>query len=133
MPKAILAQLHESKIGMPRFVIQKHEKQGELTHWDLMLEKGDYLKTFRLDKPPEEAQKEDAIAIPIMNHDKRFLCYEGPVNKGLGKVQIADCGDYTTQAESPFEWRLILKGKILWGQFLLEKTREGTWNFSAVV
>ncbi len=36
----------------PKFVIQKHIK-GRDVHWDLMLQVGETLETYRLELPPE--------------------------------------------------------------------------------
>ena len=37
-----------------RFVVQEHTTPDGV-HWDLMLEKGDVLTTFRLEQPPQAA------------------------------------------------------------------------------
>ncbi|MFC1764631.1 DNA polymerase ligase N-terminal domain-containing protein [Planctomycetota bacterium] len=104
---------------MPKFVIQQHKKQGEPVHWDLMLEEGDSLKTYRLDKPPEKLMTETATATPIFDHEKRFLTYEGPVNKGLGQVQIEERGTYQTRSKTEHIWHMTLQGDILQGRFTI--------------
>ena len=117
---------------MPAFVIQRHEKQGEPVHWDLMLEHGDRLKTFRLDRPPERLVGACVAATPIFDHEKRFLTYEGPVNQGRGRVTIAEKGEYETLARSSDRWRLQLRGHILLGTFILEKREDGLWEFGHI-
>ena len=73
-----------------RFVIQKHT-QGKNIHWDFMLESGEALQTYRLDKAPEEVLHQTANAVRIFNHPLKFLTYQGPVNKGRGsEVEVED-------------------------------------------
>jgi hypothetical protein len=118
---------------MPRFVIQEHKKQDEETHWDLMLEQGDVLKTFRLNLHPESIKGKPALAIPISDHDKRFLSYEGPVNQGLGSVQLVEQGSYSTLLQNDSTWRLSLSGTLLKGVFEIVQTQEGPWQFQQVL
>jgi len=117
---------------MPAFVIQRHEKQGEPMHWDLMLEQGDRLKTFRLDQPPQRLMAASVTATPIVDHEKRFLTYEGPVNRGLGQVTIADRGEYETIDRSTTRWQLQLRGDILLGTYILKKTEGELWEFGHI-
>ncbi len=114
---------------MPRFVIQEHQRQGEETHWDLMLEQGDILKTYRLDVPPEHILDGPALAAPIAAHDKRFLAYEGPVNQGLGTVLILEQGTYRTLSQDDSTWRLFLDGTLLKGAFEIAQYQDGPWRF----
>ena len=104
---------------MPKFVIHQHQKQDEPTHWDLMLEQDEVLTTYRLDLPPRDILCQPATATPIVDHDKRFLTYEGPVNRGLGQVCIVDSGTYEMQPLPESHVILTLKGKILKGNFEL--------------
>ncbi|MBP8303989.1 MAG: hypothetical protein KBE04_07680 [Phycisphaerae bacterium] len=114
---------------MPRFVIQQHDRQGEPRHWDLMLEhEGGALKTFRLDLPPAELLERAAKAVPISDHPVRFLTYEGPVNKGLGRVQIADRGTYQTLDQGEEAWDLELQGQTLKGGLRLTRSCAGVWE-----
>ena len=111
--------------GLKKFVIQRHERQneplrqaqGRSTHWDLMLETGDFLETYRIVKPPEQWGSEPIEAVRIFDHPLKFLTYEGPVNKGKGNVKIADHGTYGIVTKS--ESRLIINfdGIILKGEF----------------
>ncbi len=114
---------------MPAFVIQRHEKQDEPIHWDLMLEQGEGLKTFRLDQPPERLTTEPGTAIPICDHDRRFLTYEGSVNQGLGRVTLVDSGEYETIGQTARRWMISLRGRILRGRFTIEESEDKTWVF----
>ena len=72
-----------------RFVVQEHETPKGI-HWDLMLEQGDILMTFRLEETPQEANRHPIQAVKIFDHPLRFLSYEGPVQQGTGRVRIID-------------------------------------------
>ncbi len=74
-----------------RFVVQEHATPDGV-HWDLMLEKGEVLTTFRLEQPPKAVSTSTVRATKIFDHPLRFLTYEGPVQKGTGKVRIVDRG-----------------------------------------
>jgi hypothetical protein len=117
---------------MPRFVIQEHQRQGEETHWDLMLEQGNSLKTFRLNLPPQDIQASPGLAVPIADHKRRFLTYEGPVNQGQGSVRIVEQGHYTTQSQSVSNWSLSLDGTLLRGTFKIAQLENGTWQFQPI-
>jgi hypothetical protein len=112
-----------------KFVIQEHTKSNQPPHWDLMLETGDVLQTWRLDTEPK---KEEYLtsAIRISDHDKKFLTYEGPVNKGLGSIHILDTGTFETLEEAENRILLSLKGNILCGTFAFRHSERDLWVFS---
>jgi hypothetical protein len=101
-----------------KFVIQRHEREGEPVHWDLMLERGDYLKTYRVSIPPEEWGNKGVEAVKIFDHSLRFLTYEGSVNKGKGDVKIADSGTYQFLFQDENKLRVEFAGTILKGEFI---------------
>src|SRR5947209_8228766 len=78
---------------MPRFVILEHDHPT--LHWDLMLETGPVLKTWRLGKPPELAGERIEM-MPIGDHRLFYLDYEGHVSGGRGTVRRWDRGEYET-------------------------------------
>ncbi|MCX5633795.1 MAG: hypothetical protein NTW93_09015 [Phycisphaerae bacterium] len=110
-------------VNKTRFVIHKHTQEGQ-THWDLMIEQGDILKTWRLETPPEKLATEKTKATPIFDHDKKFLTYQGPVNNGKGTVEIVDSGEYELVSESNCCIELIFNGRISKGRFRLSDTAE---------
>jgi DNA ligase D-like protein (predicted 3'-phosphoesterase) len=111
-----------------KFVIQEHSS-GQNIHWDFMLQIGDVLQTYRLDKSPQELANISANAIKIFDHPLKFLTYEGPVNKGRGRVSIADSGTYRILNQSDDCIELDLKGKILKGSFTLSRVEGDNWQF----
>ena len=111
-----------------RFVIQEHRRDDDV-HWDLMLEAGDVLLTWRLDIPPAQITVHPGEAVRISDHPLRFLTYQGPVNKGKGMVKIADKGTYKTENETVSNLEIFLSGRILRGRFRLYKADSNSWRF----
>ncbi len=112
-----------------RFVIQEHTTPDGV-HWDLMLEEGEVLTTFRLEQPPEAVATGTVQATKIFDHPLRFLTYEGPVQKGTGKVRIVERGTCDVLAEED-AIALTLDGTILRGDFTLTRAEETSWQFAA--
>jgi hypothetical protein len=101
-----------------KFVVQRHERQNQPTHWDLMLEAGVFLETYRIGKPPEQWGSEPIEAVRIFDHPLKFLTYEGGVNKGKGSVKIADQGTYRVVSQNENQLILEFTGVILKGEFI---------------
>ena len=101
-----------------KFVIQRHERQGEAVHWDLMLEKKGILETYRVNVPPEEWGNRQVAAAKIFDHPLKFLTYEGPVNKGKGSVSITDSGTYLPLTHSQNHLKLELSGEVMKDEFI---------------
>jgi hypothetical protein len=112
-----------------KFVIQRHST-GSDVHWDFMLESGDVLQTYRLDKSPQQLIDNPAGAVKIFDHPLKFLTYEGPVNNGRGEVSIADSGTYKITRQSSDQIELILTGKALSGKFILTHIEADNWRFA---
>ena len=111
------------------YVIQEHRCQGQTPHWDFMLEQGRVLKTFRLDLSPDQiVLGRRCTAVPIFDHDKRFLTYEGSVQQGLGRIRIVDRGTYEGALRPGGPWDLSLKGDVLNGPFRLTALDGGVWS-----
>jgi len=113
-----------------RFVIHKHTREGQV-HWDLMIEFGDKLKTWRLENPPEKLATETTKATPIFDHDKKFLTYQCPVNNGKGTVEIVDEGNCTIELTAEINMKINFQGKILGEVFRLFQ-QENNWFFELV-
>lgn len=111
-----------------KFVIQKHTK-ARAVHWDLMLETGDVLQTYRIELPPQELYNQRTTAIRIFDHPLKFLTYEGSLSEGKGLVQIADSGTYQLLNEKQDRRRMQLEGKILHGKFALRHIEGDRWEF----
>ncbi len=112
-----------------KFVIQKHSRADNV-HWDLMLESGEMLETYRLEAPPEKLSAQKNPAVKIFDHPLKFLTYEGSVNNGKGGVEIADSGTYQLLSEAENLREMQICGKILKGKFILTHIKKDLWEFT---
>jgi hypothetical protein len=111
------------------YVILKHTAPGDI-HWDFMLETGDHLSTWRVSIPPNKLCCTCADAEKIFDHSKKFLTYQGPVNKGKGNVIIEDEGIYSIIRENEDELQIKIKANILNGIFTMTKHSNNSWKLS---
>ena len=111
---------------MPRYVILEHDHPHR--HWDLMLEAGGVLRTWRLSEPPRPGA---AIAAePSFDHRLVYLEYEGPVSGGRGSVTRWDGGTFTAGEETAKRLVLRLEGERLRGTAVLVRAGAGRWTFT---
>jgi hypothetical protein len=111
--------------GQPRFVVLEHDHP--FLHWDLMLEAGDSLRTWRLAAPPGPGVVTEAT--PLGDHRRLYLDYEGPVSGDRGRVSRWDRGTFTWEREGE-EPVVRLDGGRLRGVLRLERQPDGTWRAS---
>jgi len=120
---------------MPEFVVLEHD-HPEL-HWDLMLEHGGLLKTWRLPEFPRPGQK--LLAQALADHRLHYLNYEGPVSGNRGSVVRRDRGTYEFAPECDadrFEsggLLLILFGSRLQGRLSLKLVEGNVWHLELLV
>lgn len=109
-----------------RFVILTHDHP--VLHWDLMLEAGDALWTWRLADEPQPGLEIDADRLP--DHRLMYLNYEGPVSGDRGTVSRWDAGTYARCVESAVEVRAALCGARLQGTVALRRRSDAErWTF----
>ncbi|MHC4125645.1 MAG: DNA polymerase ligase N-terminal domain-containing protein, partial [Planctomycetota bacterium] len=111
-----------------KFVIQKHSRSDQTAHWDLMLETGPSLETYRLTLPPEKLVGQTCSAVRISDHPLKFLTYQGPVNNAAAQVQIADNGTCKILSSDRKHKTLQFKGNILKGKFTITHITEDQWQ-----
>ena len=107
---------------MLRYVILKHEMPPDAkraTHWDLMLEAGDVLRTWAL--PSEPTATLECRAEQLADHRTDYLEYEGPVSGGRGAVARWDAGTYRVEQESEGLLQIVLDGRRLRGTLTVER------------
>lgn len=118
---------------MHRYVILKHD-HPEL-HWDLMLEEGNVLKTWRLPEPPEidpasDDSSLDLVAEELPDHRLVYLEYEGPVSGDRGEVSRWDRGSFTLLERKDDLYVALMTGEELAGRVTLKKKdQEPIWSF----
>ncbi len=97
---------------MTRFVILEHDWPER--HWDFMLEMGESLRTWRLERFPE--QDLWIQATPLPDHRLAYLDYEGPVSGNRGSVVRREAGEYRLTADFPLELWAEVTGQTLVGR-----------------
>ena len=112
---------------MPRFVVLIHDHPA--LHWDFMLEKEAALRTWRLNRAPDESGPIEAQPLP--DHRLAYLDSEGPVSGNRGSVRRFDRGEYTPIEETHDALVVELHGVILQGKVIIKRiaNSEG-WLFS---
>ena len=78
---------------MDRFVVLEHDWDG--VHWDLMLERGEVLRTWAIDAPIVAGVELPARA--LADHRRLYLEYEGPISGKRGAVRRVEEGGVTTE------------------------------------
>lgn len=110
---------------MPRYVILEHDHP--FVHWDLMLEAGEVLRTWRLLEPP--ALGRTVPAEPLPDHRRLYLDYEGAISGGRGTVKRWDAGEYTGELSADGSAAVELAGGRLCGRAVLWRS-DGGWRLS---
>jgi hypothetical protein len=121
---------------MPRFVLLYHECPPDYvrsSHWDLMLEAGDALRTWAVAKLPRdwraawERSAEIAADCPALadsnlvaaeqlgDHRLAYLQEEGPLSGNRGSVRRIDAGTY--EGDDP----IVLHGGLIRGPICLRR------------
>ena len=110
---------------MPRYVVLRHECPPDYarpSHWDLMLEVGDGLRTWAI--PLEPSPGASMIAEALGDHRLEYLDYEGPVSRDRGSVARWDRGTYRVERESNEELVVLLAGERLCGRATLTRLED---------
>jgi hypothetical protein len=103
-----------------RFVILHHcERSGE--HWDLMIEQGEALATWRLARLPKRGDLQPIPADRIADHRKAYLTYEGPLTRDRGTVTRVEEGTCEVLEQTGDCWRLMIYGRRLCSSYVLKR------------
>jgi hypothetical protein len=103
---------------MPRFTIVAHDHPFD--HWDLFLEAGPILRTWRL------IPRLDAVVTfsvePTPDHRLHYLEYEGPIAGGRGNVKLVDTGTFAWDHDGPDRTAVHLSGTRFAGLLVLSRS-----------
>ena len=113
-----------------RFVILHHVVGGG-EHWDLMLEHGPGLLTWRLEANPLAGVGDPMPARRIFDHRKAFLAYEGPISGNRGQVRRVESGTVEFEKLTSRESAFRLSGVRLAGRYALVCQTGDDWLFAA--
>lgn len=128
---------------MSRFVLLYHDCPPDYarpSHWDLMLEAGDALRTWALARLPRDWLKIHAATAAVQpacppvaidntvgaemlgDHRLAYLEYEGPLSGSRGQVTRVASGTFATEAESPERWQISVAGSGIRGTITLRQS-----------
>lgn len=111
-----------------RFVVLLHTQvQGD--HFDLMIENGPRLATWKMFQPPESDPREEIECTRIGEHRRRYLDYEGPLAGGRGRVVRHDRGPCVVDRSRADRWEIDFRGRRLRGRYRLERTGSSKDNW----
>jgi hypothetical protein len=108
---------------MPRFVLLQHDHPA--LHWDLMLEAGEVLQTWRLPSVPVAGAQ--LMDTRIGDHRRVYLEYEGPVSGNRGRVIRWDAGEFEWLQQSESVLLVRLRGTRFEGLLRLEHQGDTSW------
>src|SRR5688572_17653009 len=103
---------------MPRFAVLAHDHPTP--HWDLFLEAGAVLRSWRL--PSGFGPGGSVPAQPTADHRLAYLDYEGPVSGGRGTVTREDAGTFEWVADLLDHIEVQLAGRRLTGILTLTQS-----------
>jgi hypothetical protein len=110
----------------PRFVVLEHDHP--YLHWDLMLEAGKSLRTWRLAATPAAGVAIEAT--PLGEHRRLYLDYEGPVSGDRGRVVRWDYGTFAWEGQGEGVVAVRLEGARLRGLLRLWQLPDHAWRAS---
>ena len=110
---------------MPRFTVVAHDHPYD--HWDLFLEAGPVLRTWRL--VPRLEPDIPTTVEPTPDHRLHYLDYEGPLSGGRGNVARVDAGTFNWESDEPDRIVVELAGTFLVGRLTLSRSNGG-WSAS---
>lgn len=109
--------------GGRRFVVQRHDARA--LHFDLRLELDGALASWAVPKGPPLREGVKRLAVRTEDHPLEYLDFAAVIPEGqygAGRMSIWDRGTYDDQMRSDDEWKLVLDGAILRGNYHLVRT-----------
>lgn len=112
-----------------RFVVQ-HHVIGPDSHYDLMIEEGDTLATWRLPVALSQIGDQPTAAERIGPHRRAYLDYEGPVSGDRGSVRIHERGVCLLLACGDDRWEVEFDGARTRARVTLQRlaAAESAWS-----
>ena len=109
------------------FVVLRHEDRDGV-HFDLMIDTGAALATWKCSRPPEAARDAPLDCRRIGDHRRIYLDYEGPISGDRGAVRRHDRGKCQIVERSPERWRIEFQGRRLIGHVTLSREVDESWR-----
>lgn len=105
----------------------RHEDR-EGVHYDLMIDTGESLTTWKCPKPPESARDSPLDCRRIGDHRRLYLDYEGPISGDRGEVRRHDRGRCVISESSMDCWKVEFFGQRMMGKFHLSRETNDVWR-----
>ncbi|MEK6642287.1 MAG: DNA polymerase ligase N-terminal domain-containing protein [Planctomycetota bacterium] len=121
----------ESPQGSTRFVVLRHV-QRDGVHFDLMIQRGGTLATWKCLVAPEDAQREAVACERLADHRLAYLDYEGPISGDRGDVTRVDQGVCTVEAWDEDRVDVVFRGMRLVGRFRMTKAQDDDQSWSLI-
>ena len=102
-----------------RFVVLRHCVSPDDVHFDLMIDAGDALATWRCPEAPDTAADVAMTCEKLADHRRRYLEYEGPLSQDRGEVRQHDGGYCRLLAADVGVWRIEFRGTQIRGHYEL--------------
>lgn len=112
------------------FVVLIHDEPGGGRHFDVMIEQGESLATWRCPVAPEPARAQALILERLPNHRRHYLTYEGPISGNRGSVTRHDEGTCRVTQRDEGTWVIDWSGRWLNGPSLLRATGDAAQSWS---
>lgn len=112
-----------------RFVVLRHEQDGH-RHFDLMIDIGPALATWKMSEPPETTRTAPQNCLRLPDHRRRYLDYQGPLAGNRGEVTRHDHGHCIVHTCSAKCWEVTFRGRELHGRVRLERTTQSGNDWS---
>lgn len=97
-----------------------HHRIADDAHYDLMIDWGEGLASWRCQTPPEEAGTQGLACRRIGHHRRAYLDYEGPVSRNRGHVARIDRGQCSILMATDSRWVVSFRGQRLRGRYALQ-------------
>lgn len=107
-----------------RFVLLRHTTASDV-HFDLMIDCGEVLATWRLPCIPTAGAAAELPLERIGDHRRVYLEYEGPLSGDRGMVAREDAGTVNVLRAEASVWEVEFAGQRVRGRYLLVGTGEG--------
>ena len=107
----------------PRFVVQRHDARA--LHFDLRLEVDGALASWAVPKGPPLREGVRRLAVRTEDHPLEYLDFAAVIPEGqygAGRMTIWDRGHYEVELRAEREWKVVLHGAVLRGNYHLVRT-----------
>jgi bifunctional non-homologous end joining protein LigD len=109
--------------GAPRFVVQRHDARA--LHFDLRLEVDGALASWAVPKGPPLREGAKRLAVRTEDHPLEYLDFAAVIPEGqygAGRMTIWDRGTWIEALRTDDEWKVVLEGGVLRGEYHLVRT-----------